>query len=346
MLLFMAKQSKMSFMQRRWHNDLLAVDFDPDATRCVRFKRTGANLSVVAAQTLPSVDLSEEACKNIESVQPLNLPKDLQAKAVAIALPASEAVVKLLSLPGQTGDDIKDKVMEHMGIEGDGYRIRHLKVSAQSVRETKLLAVAVPEAIAVAATRLFPSGNPVPISLEISGVAALTAFDAGPIRGHVNDAIGVIELGARASFVSFFNKTELALVRKFDFGLWNILNRIQQELALDRETVAGLMADNAFDVSNVVKEASESFIKQMIISRHFVERRENCRITRMYVPGGPLISGDWINEVKSAMGFDVEFWDPFAVSALKMPPTGLGADLDAHRSMFAAVVGLGLGILT
>lgn len=322
------------------------MELDPDATRCVRFKRVGDSLTVPVVQVLPPVDLSEKVLQNVESLPALNLPKPLAARSVAVALPGADALVKLLNLPGQVGDDVFDKVKEHLGLEGEGHRIGFQEVASGNARETRLLAVAVPDALARAACRLFPSGNPVPCSIEVGGVAALTAFEEGPLTGHAGDAVGVIELGPRATFVAFFNKGELVLVRKFDFGLWDLLDRIQKELGLDRPTVIGLMADNAFDVSQAIKEVSEPFIKQMIISRHFVERRENCHVTRMYVPGGPSIPSDWINEVKSAMGFDVDFWDPFAVPRFKLPADGLGDELDAQRPRFAAAIGAGLGALS
>ena len=330
---------------RRGVQDVLAVELDLDSTRCIRFKRVGENLAVLAVENLPPIDLSEKTLNNVDEIKPLALPKNLAAKGVAVALPGFSAVVKLLNLPGHLDANASDKVKEHLGLEGEGYRVGFQDLSSGSGRETKMLAVAAPVALVRAACRLFPSGNPVPVSIEIAGVAALTAFQEGPLAKHSGEAIGVIETGPRATFVSFFNKDELVLMRKFDFGMNDILNRIQKDLGLDRATVAGLIADNAFDVSQAVKEVSEPFIKQMIISRHFVERRENCHITRMYVPGGVAVPGDWVNEVKSAMGFDVDFWDPFAASRIKLPTGGLNEQFDVQRSRFAATIGAGMGAL-
>ena len=101
-------QSKKPNTQRRWHNDLLAVDFDPDATRCVRFKRAGATVSVVTAQILPAIDLSEGALK--PRLCPADgLAKELRPRLLPLVV-GSDAVVKLFEPAGQTGDEMHDKV--------------------------------------------------------------------------------------------------------------------------------------------------------------------------------------------------------------------------------------------
>ncbi len=339
----MASQTKKTRQSGRGLLDLLALDIDLDATRCVRFKRIGENLSVLAAEILPPLDFSDEKLKNLGDISALSIPKNLSAKKVAMAIPGANAIVKLLNLPGVPGDGVFDKVKEHLGVEGDDFRIGFQNVGKENSRETRLLAVAAPETLVKAACRLFPTGNPAPLSVEINGLAMMTAFEEGPLIGHPTDAVAMIDIGPRASFVACFNKLELVLARKFDFGLWHIFDRIQRELGLDRPTVLGLMTDSAIDVSQAVKEVAEPFIKQMVISRHFVERRENCRITRMYLPCGSSIPADLINAIKSAMGFDVDFWDPFAMPRLKLPASGLGDEIDQQKSRFSAAIGVAIG---
>ena len=102
----MALKDRLVSSGRRGVQDLLAVELDPDATRCVRFKRVGDSLTVPVVQVLPPVDLSEKVLQNVESLPALNLPKPLAARSVAVALPGADALVKLLNLPGQVGDDV------------------------------------------------------------------------------------------------------------------------------------------------------------------------------------------------------------------------------------------------
>ena len=225
--------------------DIVGVDFDPAGVRCVRVKKTNGALTVTAADILPPLPAGSE------SGRPFSLPNHLAARHVAICIPGEDAVVKLLNLPGQLEGDVQTQIKEHMGIEQEEYRIGYRIISQGHGRtETKLLTVAIPDAEAHAACGLFPSGWPAPISVEISGLAALTAFARGPLLAYQDQSVGVLEQRPRATLVAFFNKKELALIRKFDAGHFDLLDRIQKKLGVDQATAENIVADGSFDVSD------------------------------------------------------------------------------------------------
>lgn len=316
--------------------DIVGINFCPSGVQCVRVKKTNGDTSVVSADILPAFALDSD------SRELFHLPKPLQARYVSICVPGDNSVVKLLNLPGQLEGDVQTQIKEHLGIEAGDYRIGYRIVSHGHGRtETKLLAVAIPEAEAQTACALFSVGWPAPISVEISGLAALAAFLQGPAMAHQEQAVGVIELGARGTFVTFFNKSELVLIRKFDSGYFDLLDRIQQNMSVDHETAENIVADGSFDISQLVKEVSELFIKQLVISKHFIERRENCRIAKLYLPSGKMISRDWLNEVKSAVGVELEFWNPF--EGMSLMPDAIAQQFEGQLSRFASALGAVLG---
>ena len=47
-----------------------------------------------------------------------------------------------------------------------------------------------------------------------------------------------------------------------------------------------ILFDGSFDISQPIAEVMGPFEKQLIVSRDFVERRENCRINKIYAAGG------------------------------------------------------------
>ncbi len=322
---------------RKGPQDVVGVDLDPSGVRCVRIKKTGETLAVTAADILPALP------PKAESAGPLRLPKPLVARQVALCVPGERAVIKLLNLPGQMDDDAQAHIREHMGIEEGDYRIGYQVVSHGHARsETKLLTVALSEADAAVACALFPSGWPAPISLEVAGLAAMTAFLNGPARAHADQAFGMIEQRARVTLAFFFNKGELVLIRKFDSGHSDLIDRIQQSLGVDQATAENIVADGSFDVSQIVKEVSEPFIKQLVISKHFIERRENCLLAKLYLPGGRGVSRDWQNEVAQAMGLKADVWDPF--EGLAAGPEAVPERFADRRSCFAAAIGAVLGV--
>lgn len=325
---------KMLRVLRRPPQDLLAVDFDPGAVRCVRLKVSGADVVVTAADMLKAVDLSDEA-----QIRAFELPKGLIARYVVICIPASDAVVKLLNLPGTQDGKVEEQIREHMGVGEGTFRFGYRLIS-QTRSETRLLTVAIPEAKVQSACAVFPAGIPAPISVELSGLAVMSAFLHGVALAAPDEAVGVIEFGSRDTYFAFFKKRELVLIRKFDFGHFSLLERVERGMGADRETAQNIIKDQSFDISHLVKDLIDPFIKQLVISQNFVERRENCHISRIFVPDDPGVTRVWLNEIKAAVGLEVSTWNPFA--GLKLLPEALSGKLEGSRCQFAAAVGAAL----
>lgn len=330
---------------RKSPQEFVGVDLDPTGVRCVRLKKMGDEIAVVAADILPAVAWGEDE----RPLAPLSLPKALLARYAVVCLPGEGSHIKLLNLPGQLDANSEATIKGHMGIEekegeqGPPVRLGYRIISQGHGRETKLLTVAVPETKAQVACALFPVGIPAPFSIELAGTAVLTAFLNGPGKAAKNEALGVIEYGARDTIVAFFNKQELVLIRKFDFGGFSVLDKIQQRLGVDHETAQGIISDGSFDISHMVKEVADPFIKQMVISKLHVERRENCRLSRIFVPGGGVMAADFVNEIKTALSVDVAPWNPW--DGLKVLPGAVTAAAEGQASKFAAAVGACLGTL-
>ena len=317
--------------QRKLPQDLVVVDFDAAAVRCVRLKLGGSEIAVTATDILPAVDISDEA-----QAKAFELPKNMISRYIAICIPGYDAIVKLLNLPGILDGQIEEQIREHMGVEDGSYRFGY-RIVSQTHSETRLLTVAMPESQVQAACAIFPSGLPVPVSVELGGLAVMSSFLHGPGKTVQDEAVGVIEFGSRVTYFSFFKKLELILIRKFDFGHFTLLDRIEKSMGVDRQTAQNIVVDRSFDISQLVKDLADPFIKQLVISKHFVERRENCHITKIFVPDDPRVSRDWLNEIKAALGLDAGTWHPF--EGVKLMPDALPQKSEKCRSQFAAAMG-------
>lgn len=317
--------------------DVVGLDIASTALKAVRMRKNASSAVVTAAVMLPPLDRLEEAHERA-----LNLPRNLKARYVSIALSGQNASLKLFTIPGHFDESAEAQISEYMGLENPSeYRLGYKVVSADH-GESRVLAVALPEAEAAAAIGLFPHGLPAPCSLEVSGLAAMTAFVRSPAaaEGH---AVGVIDFGAKTSVVAFFNKRVLALVRKLDIGSETLLNRVSQSLGVDTPTAEQILSDGSFDISQALSEVMDPFVKQLIISRDFVERREDCRIGRIHVTGGVVASRNWANHLKKALGVELASWNPF--EGLAVEPQAIPEPMRAHESRFAAAVGAALATL-
>lgn len=329
--------------------DVLGLDVARSGIKAARVRRNpDGSFALLGVDILPGVSLPKKPGEAVGQVPPLKLPKHLVAKYAAITVTGENAIVKLLSFPGRAdaiANEIETKIMEGMALENpDNYRVNYtLLTEGQSKTECRALAVAVPEVEARSACMLLPAGIPVPRSIEVAGLAAMTAFLQSTGGKDSDGAAGMLEFGSAVSFFAVFNKKVPVLIRKFDVGGSLILEKVQESLGVDRPTAEGILADGSFDISQQMGDVMDGFVKQIMVSRDFVERRENCRVSKVYVSGGATKSRDWLAELKAALGYDVSVWSPF--DALKVADGVLAENLKGQEGRFAAAVGAALATL-
>lgn len=323
---------------KRAPSDLVGVDLSPREVRAVRARKSGNDVTFTAAEIIPLPAGEAEAV-----AQPISLSAKLRAKYAALSIPGDSATVKFLSFPGHLDGTADAAIVQNLGLKDPSeYRIAYKVISQGGARsESRLLAAALPEEEAGRATARFATGLPVPHSLELAEIASLTAFLNGPSERADADCVGTISFGERATFFSLFRKGTLALMRKLDFGTEAILSKLEKTLGVNRSTAEEIIADGAFDISQAVADVMEPLIKQLIVSRDFVERRENCRIKKIYMSGGMVSSREALSEMQSALGAELHAWNPF--EGLKTDTDLVPAQWAGQEWRFAAAAGACLG---
>lgn len=321
--------------------DIVGVDVGSTGVRAVRMRASGDTTAIVAAALLPPPEMRQASDGSME-VSALQLPARLRTKHAAIALTGQNAVIKLLSFPGHFEAHGENKVIENLGLDDpDKYRISYkLLTEGHGRSESRVLAVAWGETEARLGAQLFPSGQPAPYSLEISGLASTAAFLSRPGE-HLTSAVGLLDIGSSTSTYSLFNRGMLTLVRRFGFGSASLVGRVKESLGVDEETALGIISDGSFDISQSVTEVMEPFIKQLIVSRDFVERRENCHVTHMYVSGGISKSHDAMGEIKNAMEVEVVEWSP--LDGLTVMKDAIPPELAGREWQLSAAIGACIG---
>jgi Tfp pilus assembly PilM family ATPase len=336
----MKKLTDIITVFRRNYSDVLGLDIGTSGTKAVRVKLIHGVPTVTAADILPAIGPpeSEEV-----SMIACPIPKPLKARYVAMAVSTGGGIVKLLTFPAHSGKSNNEHVLELMGLSDEvGYRLGYETIF-ESRTEIRALASALPDPVARRLCQLFPLGIPAPCSLEISGLASLTAFSRVCGKDNVEHCSVLVDFGAAVTLVAFLNKNILTLVRKFDFGTTHILKKLQASLGVDQEVALGILNDGSFDVTKVVHQAMESFLQQLIISWDFVERRENTHITKLYVCGGGAGMQLWAKEMEQVTGQAPVNWDPFA--GLEIQAGAIPVELKGQEPRFAAAVGAALAMI-
>ena len=326
---------------RKPPQDLLALDFGYSGIKAVRVRRLNGTPTIVAMDVLPAVRLDEEPG---EERKPSNLalPKTLLTNYASLACSGTRALIRVVGIPGQVSDaeDTEKALREHIGLDRS-YRVSHMPTSAAKGKETRVLAVAIPNADVEALLSHVGVGAPAPRSLEVAGLAAMNACLMGPASQSESDAICVIECGAQVSVMAIFNKGSLVLARKLEVGGQMVAAHIQKQFGVDAEMAQSILTQGAFDISASIKQVIDPFVRQLTISRDFVERQENCRISGIFMSGGMCLSAGWVKEIERAGGMPVRMWDPLAGRTLA--PGAFPDRLQGQQARFAAAVGAAFG---
>ncbi|MDO9542965.1 MAG: pilus assembly protein PilM [Kiritimatiellia bacterium] len=322
--------------------EVVAVDFSQVEIKCARLCQINdGKVQLLAADVLPRIrdgmDADQKSNRGL-----IGLPKHLLCRCAVLCLSSKNALIKLLNIPGHLDDSSEAKIRENMGVGAGDYRIGYKVLGHSQGRvETKLLTVALPESELQRCLGYFSSGWPVPIAVEPAGLAAINAFISGYLDNCADESLGVVQLEDDVSFFAFIHKKELVLIRKYDFGHDHMLNAIQSRLNVNRATALNVASDQSFDISQMIKEVCDPFVRQMVISKHFVERRENCRVSRIFIPGAAPASHRLAQEIRVASEAEVEQWDPY--KAVIVQPEAIAPRLAGQYSLLAAAIGAGIG---
>ncbi|OGV68423.1 MAG: hypothetical protein A2283_19385 [Lentisphaerae bacterium RIFOXYA12_FULL_48_11] len=322
--------------------DVAGIDIGSSSIKIARLRKSNQTITLVAADILPRIDIPEQKPDMPPEVPVLQLPPKLKGRYASLVVSGETSVIKLLSFPGVFDAAAEAKVVPSIGLDDpNNYRIGYKVITeGHGKSESRVLAVALPEADARIPPLFLPTGLPAPFSIEISGLATMTAFLKSTNKQIMETAVGVIDFGAKTTTFALFNKGVLALIRRFNFGVNTLLDNVQQALGVDRETANGIVSDGSFDISQSVSEVIEPIVKQLIVSRDFVERRENCHISKMFVSGGISVSRDSLDEIKSAMGLEIASWSP--LEGIAVTQGAIPENLTGQESRFSAAIGAAL----
>lgn len=324
----------------RGPSDVVGVDIATTGVKLVRMKRSKDGLTVTHAELLPPVSSGEGEGPSGR----IDYPKALRARNAALTYTAESAVIRLLSLPGfsRQSPHADQTVREHVGLEPD-YRLGYTVTREMRGRaDVGLVAVGLPEA-ETAGILALAGTNPAPISMEVSALSSLTAFAREPIARSTKEAVGVIEAGACVTSLAIFHQGAPVLLRKFEFGSNQVLGRVGREFRVDSDTAQQILADESFDVSGAVKEVTGSFLRQLAISKEFVERKVGAPIAQWQMIGGMAMLPYWRQLIEKTVSQEVVQWNP--LNNLYLVPGGWPDELTGHEVRFAAAIGAAIGVL-
>jgi len=316
--------------------DLVGVDFSTTATKVVRLKKGREGIALAGIDLLPAVDLGAPSRR-------LELPRNMVAYYGCLAYSGLSSVVRMVNAPlGDDEAELPDEKLRALLNVGDDYRVSAaLLKKGRGRQDSGFLAAAIPEDDVRFLLNMFPSGPPAPASVEISGLSFVSAFLHARGDACANEAVCLIETGESVSHFVFLNQGVVVLVGKFAVGGGMLQRKMAEELGVDNELARTILGDQSINLSASLIDAMNPFLKQLSISRDFIERHQGCRVSRAYVSGGASLFPHWAKAVGQELHTEVVSWDPF--ENIKCEPGILPAALADQSTRFSAAVGAALG---
>lgn len=330
------KKRRVTSRTQRSTTDLVGVDFSTTATKVVRLKKIKDSISLMGIDLLPAVDFNIAA-------QRVELPRNLEANYACLAYSGPSSMVRMVnaSLSGDEAMLSTAKLHELLNVKDD-YRVSAQLIKKGSGRQdSHFLAAAIPKDDVAFLLNMFPVGPPAPASVEVSGLSFISAFLNARSSECENDGVCLIEAGESTSHFVFLNKGVVVLVGKFGSGGATLRNKVAEDLGVDDELAATIISDRSINVSTTFLDVMTPFLKQLSMSKDFIERHQACRISRIYVSGGVSLLPHWVEMVEKYLRTKIVRWDPF--ENIQCDPGLLPAELTEQTPRFAAAIGAAIG---
>ncbi len=332
----MIKKTFSKKQAQRHHSDLVGIDFSTTATKVVRLKQSGDNVSLSGIDLLPPVDFHSASTR-------IELPRNMLSYYSCLCYTCPEAVIRMVNTPLQEGNSVlsDSKIRELLNVTDDYRPSARLINQGKGRQDSSFLAAAIPQDDVGFMLNMFPAGPPAPASLEVSGLAVISAFLHARGEECAGEAVCLIEAGESTSNFVFLNQGVVVLVGKVDFGSSQLRKKLAADLGVDDDLARSILSDRSINISSSLASVLEPLTKQISISKDFIERHRNCRVTKIFVSGGLSLMSSWTTEMGQMLHADVVKWSPF--ENIQYDDDVIPPEIEEQATRFSAAIGVAIG---
>lgn len=326
---------KISRSQKRFA-DLVGLDFSTTATKVVRLKKTKDAITLLGMDLLPAVDFNSASRR-------LELPRNITANYGCLAYSGLASVVRMVNAPLSPEEATlpEAKLRELLNVE-EGFRVSSVLVKrGRGRQDSNFLSAAIPQEDVRFLLNMFPSGSPAAASVEVAGLAFVAAFQHARGASCANEAVCLLEAGESITHFVFLNQGVVVLVGKLGFGARVIREKLAADLGVDDDLAATILNDRSINISASLDSVMEPYLKQLSISKDFIERHQGCRISKVFVSGGLSLLPHWKEEAGRMLHAEVVQWSP--LENLQYDSEAIPGGLEQQAPRFAAAIGAAIG---
>ncbi len=321
---------------RKGFSDLVGIDFSTTATKVVRLRKNKDGISLVGIDLLPAIDFGTTGRR-------MELPRNICSNYACLAYSGPDSVIRLINAPLPADQDglPEAKLREMLNVE-ESFRVGASLVKRGTGRQdSSFLAAALPQDDIRFLLNMFASGSPAPSSVEVAGLAFITAFFHTCGKSVENETVCLLEAGETSCHFAFVNQGNLLLVGKLEVGIRLIREKLAADLGVDDELAASILSDRSINISASLRSVVEPFFKQLSISKDFIERHQSCRISKVFVSGGLSLLPGWSEEVERMLHAKAVPWNP--LEKIQCDPDLLPDSIANQATRFSVAIGAAIG---
>ncbi len=341
---------------------LLGLDISPDAVKIVEISQSRGKFRVEHAdsEALPQGAVSDRDIQDAAAVsralRTILERSHIRTKAVATALPANTAIVKVISLPSDLDEvgieeQIRFEGSQYIPYSIDAVNFDFAQLGPDTARKGYshvLLVACKKEAVEDRAAVLEEAGlKPKIIDVKPFSLWLLHAHlaNAAPRERHPSEgAVILVEMGSITTNIHVFQQGHPIYSREHNFGLARLIDEIQRRYGLDgndaqrMERFGGLPPEYEQDV---LVPFARSTAQELFRSLDFFQASmPDVSTDSVHLFGAGAKFPQLAEQLRRLVNFPVYVPDPFA--GMEMAPQISRRFMETDRSSLAVACGLAL----
>lgn len=298
---------------------------------------------VVEIDTPPTREKTANALKTLfDKLQP-------SVKEVNISLAAPFAIVRFISMPKMTKEDLKNSIR----FEAEKYipfNINEVFIDASILDDASegrkdmrvLLAAAKKDAVDSRIAALKELGSSVSV-IDIDGFACFNAFCNSREKLDDSKSTALLNIGYTQTNVIIAQGESPFFTRDIQIGARDIAKAISGHLGIKEKGADKFIfdpKDRAAEVFEAAKSVLSNLADELRLSFGYYENQNGKSINEIYISGGTTRLGGVVDYLEEHFGMKPIAWDPF--SKFEISSSIDAKSLEPLRSQFAVAAGLAI----
>ena len=337
---------------------VVGLDIGSSAVKAVELKASakGYTVAAIASEPVPPDSIVDGAIIDggavAEAIRKLFAQKAFKTKEVAASLSGNAVIVKKISLPVMTDQELADSIsweaeqyipFDIQDVSLD-YQVLDSGAGADGKGTMEVLLVAAKKEKIADYTSVITQAGRQAVVVDVDAFALQNAYEAN--YGAGPSVVVLLNAGASATNVNIISNGQSLFTRDLSLGGNSYTEAVQRELNLPFETAEAAkkgmpVEGHTFeDVRPVLHAVTENLLLEVHKTFDFYKATAASeQIDRIVLSGGASAVDGFADALADRFGVAVEHFDPFRQVAFEKPPAENVAELAATA---AVAVGLAL----